>query len=79
LIKQAVQKGLQNPKVDAVIVNGGTGISKRDITIEVVQPLLEKELVGFGEIFRLFHFRMLVKRVQRKHSQNLWNDYKWII
>jgi molybdenum cofactor biosynthesis protein B len=42
--------------VEAIIVNGGTGISKRDVTIEVVQALLEKELVGFGEIFRYLSY-----------------------
>ena len=39
-------------RVDAVIFCGGTGISKRDITIESVLPLMDKELVGFGEVFR---------------------------
>ena len=57
LIKRAVQNGLQDPTIDAVIVNGGTGISKRDVTIEVIAPLLEKELVGFGEIFRFLSFK----------------------
>ena len=37
---------------DAVILNGGTGISTKDVTYESVTPLLDKELPGFGEIFR---------------------------
>lgn len=36
----------------AIVLNGGTGIARRDVTFESVQPLLEKELPGFGEIFR---------------------------
>jgi molybdenum cofactor biosynthesis protein B len=56
LINKAIQNGLQDPNVEAIIVNGGTGISKRDVTIEVVQALLEKELVGFGEIFRYLSY-----------------------
>ena len=42
---------------DAVIVNGGTGISGRDRTYEAVAGLLEKRLDGFGEIFRWLSFQ----------------------
>lgn len=41
---------------DVVIFTGGTGVARRDITIETVRPFLEKELVGFGEIFRRISF-----------------------
>src|SRR5262245_4949293 len=39
--------------IDAVLINGGTGIGRRDSTVEAVAGLLEKTLVGFGEIFRM--------------------------
>jgi molybdenum cofactor biosynthesis protein B len=42
--------------VDAVITTGGTGISARDTTYEVVDRLLEKRLDGFGEIFRMLSY-----------------------
>ena len=42
---------------DAVVVNGGTGISGRDRTYEAVAALLEKRLDGFGEIFRWLSFQ----------------------
>ncbi len=42
--------------VDAVLLNGGTGISARDQTIDVLQGRLEKELPGFGELFRMLSY-----------------------
>lgn len=47
----------KNPDVQAVIINGGTGISKRDGTYEVVAGLLEKRLDGFGELFRYLSYQ----------------------
>lgn len=51
-IQRAVLKALKSRKVDAIITCGGTGISPRDVTIEAVRLVLDKELEGFGEIFR---------------------------
>jgi molybdenum cofactor biosynthesis protein B len=47
---------------DAVIVNGGTGISSRDRTIEALDELIERELAGFGELFRAFSFEEIGAR-----------------
>nr|WP_297757166.1 MogA/MoaB family molybdenum cofactor biosynthesis protein [Methanothrix sp.] len=38
---------------DAVIFCGGTGLAPSDLTIEAIEPLIEKSIPGFGEIFRL--------------------------
>ncbi|MBL8150236.1 MAG: molybdenum cofactor biosynthesis protein, partial [Blastocatellia bacterium] len=40
----------------AIIFNGGTGISKRDRTFDIIDSVLEKKLVGFGEIFRYLSY-----------------------
>ncbi len=42
--------------VDAVVTTGGTGISARDTTYEVVEQMLDKKLAGFGEIFRVLSY-----------------------
>ncbi|MBE0517140.1 MAG: MogA/MoaB family molybdenum cofactor biosynthesis protein [Methanophagales archaeon] len=41
---------------DFIITSGGTGLTKNDVTIEVVSTLLEKEMPGFGELFRLISY-----------------------
>ena len=47
---------LARSDVDAVLTTGGTGISARDTTFEVVERMLEKRLDGFGEIFRMLSY-----------------------
>jgi len=55
-IKALIDHALGQIEVDAVIVNGGTGISPRDGTYEVVERFLEKKLDGFGEVFRYLSY-----------------------
>lgn len=55
-IQSLLIEALEKDDVDAVIVNGGTGIAPRDGTYEVVSRLLEKKLDGFGEIFRYLSY-----------------------
>lgn len=42
--------------IDVIITTGGTGIAARDVTIEVVRSLFEKQIPGFGEIFRYLSY-----------------------
>jgi molybdenum cofactor biosynthesis protein B len=56
-IKDAIEHALEKQGLDAVILNGGTGIAKKDVTIEAVEPFMEKELTGFGEIFRYLSYK----------------------
>ena len=43
-------------KPDVIITTGGTGLSTRDVTIEAVERVLEKRILGFGELFRRISF-----------------------
>lgn len=56
-IAMAVSAWTADARVQVIVVSGGTGISPRDVTVEAVRPLLEKELQGFGEIFRALSFK----------------------
>jgi len=52
MIRRAVKSALANRDVDVVIVTGGTGLSQTDVTFESISPLLDRQIPGFGEIFR---------------------------
>lgn len=54
-IKAAIKTALKSD-VDVVITTGGTGIAKRDVTIESVRPFFDKEIEGFGELFRMLSY-----------------------
>jgi molybdopterin adenylyltransferase len=56
-ISAAIVNSLDN--LDAIVINGGTGISARDGSTEVVKSLIDKELEGFGEIFRMLSFNQI--------------------
>lgn len=56
-IKGELAIAVEKPGCQAVILNGGTGISPRDVTFDVVDGMLEKRLPGFGEIFRYLSFK----------------------
>jgi molybdenum cofactor biosynthesis protein B len=55
-IQALLDQALGQNDIDAIIVNGGTGISPRDGTFEVVDRFLEKKLDGFGELFRYLSY-----------------------
>lgn len=55
-IREAVEAALAQSAVDVVLVTGGTGFSPRDLTLEAIAPLFEREIPGFGELFRMLSF-----------------------
>jgi molybdenum cofactor biosynthesis protein B len=51
-IKKKIEELLGDEGTQVIITTGGTGVSRRDVTIETISPILEKKLDGFGELFR---------------------------
>ena len=55
-IRPLVERLLARDDVEALIVNGGTGVARRDVTFDVLSAMVEKPLPGFGELFRALSY-----------------------
>ncbi len=55
-VREVIRQGCEDPRVQVLILTGGTGITSRDSTFETVEILLEKRLTGFGELFRMLSY-----------------------
>jgi len=56
-VKALVSKASQHPQIQVIILSGGTGISARDNTYEALRSIYQKDITGFGEIFRFLSFQ----------------------
>ncbi|EQB11303.1 molybdenum cofactor biosynthesis protein B [Sphingobium lactosutens] len=50
---------IDDPQVDVILTTGGTGVTGRDVTPEAVQQVQDKEIPGFGELFRWLSFQTI--------------------
>jgi molybdopterin adenylyltransferase len=55
-LRAIVSRWIADPAVDGILVTGGTGFTGRDSTPEALLPLLDKQMPGFGELFRQISF-----------------------
>lgn len=55
-IREVVSRWIADAAINAVVTTGGTGITGRDGTPEAIKPLLDKEIEGFGEMFRVLSY-----------------------
>jgi molybdenum cofactor biosynthesis protein B len=58
-IEAILRRWIADPAIDCVITTGGTGITGRDVTPEAFARVLEKEITGFGELFRMLSYQKI--------------------
>ena len=73
-IKKILKAWLKKKNIDVIIATGGTGLTKRDITPEVFKTFFEKDIPGFGEIFRMLSYkRIKTSTIQSKACAGISN------
>lgn len=58
-IRQVLFEAIETRRPQIIVLSGGTGISPKDVTIEAVQPLFEKELAAFGPLFSQLSYEQI--------------------
>ena len=58
-IRAAASNWIADPEIHAVITTGGTGLTGRDVTPEAMKVLYDKEIEGFGEVFRMISYQLI--------------------
>ena len=56
-IVELLKRLCQDPEIDIVLCTGGTGLTDRDVTPEAFQQVVEKDIPGFGELFRMLSYQ----------------------
>lgn len=67
-IRETLARLGEDPSLEAVILNGGTGIAPRDTTYDAIAALLDKTLPGFGELFRMLSYQEIGSRAMASRA-----------
>ncbi len=73
-IRSIVTKWAKNPEIDVIITTGGTGFTGRDVTPEALEPLFEKRMDGFSEVFhRISYDKIGTSTIQSRATGGVLN------
>ena len=73
-IRERVRSWSQDPKIDVIITTGGTGFTGRDVTPEALEPIFEKRMDGFSEVFhRISYDKIGTSTVQSRATGGVLN------
>ncbi|MBI4780990.1 MAG: MogA/MoaB family molybdenum cofactor biosynthesis protein [Oscillatoriophycideae cyanobacterium NC_groundwater_1537_Pr4_S-0.65um_50_18] len=67
-IQSHLRQWVQRPDLEAILLNGGTGIAPRDTTYDAIEQLLDKTLPGFGELFRWLSYSEIGSRAMASRA-----------
>ena len=74
-LRAQVSAWVANPDVHIILITGGTGFAARDVTPEAIMPLLDKDIPGFGELFRAISLQEIgTATVQSRACAGLANN-----
>ncbi len=78
MITSTISTWLQNPEIQVIIVTGGTGVAPRDITPDVLLPMLDATFSGFGELFRQLSYKEIGAASMLSRADAGWIDINGI-
>jgi molybdenum cofactor biosynthesis protein B len=74
-MRAVVSRWIANSKINVIITTGGTGFGEKDVTYKAIEPLLDKKITGFGELFRQLTYHQVGSSViQTRSMAGLSND-----
>tara|TARA_B100001750_G_C15147555_1_gene417910 strand:- start:132 stop:632 length:501 start_codon:yes stop_codon:yes gene_type:complete len=77
-IKAVLLNWLKNNKIDVIITTGGTGLTGRDITPEAIKEIADKEIPGFGELFRELSYKNIGTSAMQSRACAVLSNGKYI-
>ena len=77
-IKKILSEWTQNNNIDVIITTGGTGLTGRDITPEAIKDISDKEIPGFGELFRELSYKTIGTSAMQSRACAVLSNGKYI-
>ena len=78
LIKNILLEWIKNENLDVIITTGGTGLTGRDITPEAIKEIADKEIPGFGELFRELSYKTIGTSAMQSRACAVLSNGKYI-